>query len=79
MTTYCTDALRNFRENVMEKYLYHKDLIESLKDPEYAADYLKETLVASKESNDSKEFELIVFLSALRNIAEAYEIIPPRG
>ena len=42
---------------------YHKDLIESLKDPEEASEYLK----AALEENDMPS----VFLLALRNVAEA--------
>jgi probable addiction module antidote protein len=41
---------------------YHEFLIESLKDPEEAAEYLNEAL----EENDPK-----YFLKALRNVAEA--------
>ncbi|MBI4124910.1 MAG: putative addiction module antidote protein [Deltaproteobacteria bacterium] len=42
---------------------YHKFLIESLRDPEEAAEYLNEAL----EEDDPK-----YFLKALRNVAEAY-------
>lgn len=42
---------------------YHEFLIESLKDPEEAAEYLNEAL----EEGDPK-----YFLKALRNVAEAY-------
>lgn len=42
---------------------YHQFLIESLKDPEEAAEYLNEAL----EENDPK-----YFLKALRNVAEAF-------
>lgn len=42
---------------------YHEDLIEELKDPEFAAEYLE----AALEESDMPE----VFLRALRNVAEA--------
>lgn len=42
---------------------YHEFLIESLKEPEEAAEYLNEAL----EENDPK-----YFLKALRNVAEAF-------
>lgn len=42
---------------------FHKYLIESLKDPEEAAEYLNAVL----EENDPK-----LFLSALRDVADAY-------
>ncbi len=45
---------------------YHDDLIESLKDSEYAVEYLK----AALDEKDLPE----VFLIALRNVAEAHGI-----
>lgn len=42
---------------------YHDDLLERLKDPDYAADYV----AAALEENDMPE----VFLIALRDVAEA--------
>jgi probable addiction module antidote protein len=49
--------------NTKQKTNYHDDLIERLKDPEYAVEYLKACL----EEQDMPD----VFLSALRNVADA--------
>ena len=46
---------------------YKEQLIESLKDPEYASSYLKACLEESFETNDIGVFQL-----AIRNVVEAH-------
>ena len=47
---------------------YADDLRERLRDPKYAAEYLNAVLEDEENSNDA------VFLLALRNVAEAFQI-----
>lgn len=60
------------------KHNYHDDLIERLRDPEGAVEYLQACLDISKEDKDAEEFKLMAFRHALNNVAEAYGIISPR-
>ena len=60
---------RSARKDMTKKSIsYADDLRERLRDPKYAAEYLNAVLEDEENSNDA------VFLLALRNVAEAFQI-----
>ncbi|MBV8707417.1 MAG: putative addiction module antidote protein [Acidobacteriaceae bacterium] len=56
------------KEHGKKKVSYADDLRERLRDPEYAAEYLNAVLEDEEEGVD------VVFLLALRNVAEAFQM-----